>query len=103
VGDVVSAIWMLMNTNNKVDGEVFNISSGQPQKIAEILDACIALSGQKIPVVQDAERLKSYDIPVIIGDSSKLCAYTGWQCRIPLRKSLETMWAHITSGLQTSR
>ena len=37
VQDVVAARWALMNAGAEADGEVFNISSGQPLKIADML------------------------------------------------------------------
>jgi len=97
VQDVVAALWALMNAGEEADGEVFNISSGQPLKIADMLDACIELSGQRMPVRRDASRLKAHDVPVIVGDCAKLKAYTGWRCRIPWRDSLATMWNSIIS------
>jgi len=97
VKDLVAAFWALMNAGAEAEGEVFNISSGQPIKIADILDACIALSGQQMPVRQDPHRLKAYDVPVIIGDNSKLRRFTGWQCKISWQDSLAAMWDDIRS------
>ncbi len=95
VRDVVDALWALMNANTEADGQVFNISSGQPLKIADMLEACIKLSGRQIAVCRDPSRLKAHDVPVIVGDNTKLKKATGWQCRISWRESLETMWKYM--------
>ena len=102
VQDVVAALWALMNAGAEAVGEVFNISSGQPLKIADMLDACIELSGQRMPVRRDPQRLKAHDVPVIVGDCSKLTAYTGWRCRIAWRDSLDNMWNCIISERKKS-
>jgi GDP-4-dehydro-6-deoxy-D-mannose reductase len=95
VRDTVDALWALMSAGPEADGEVFNICSGQALKIADMLEACIALSGRDIPVVRDPSRLKAHDVAVIVGDNAKLKQCTGWQCRIPWRESLASMWAHM--------
>jgi GDP-4-dehydro-6-deoxy-D-mannose reductase len=97
VRDVVDALWALMNAGPEADGQIFNISSGQPLKIADMLEACIKLSGRHISVCRDQSRLKAHDVPVIVGDNTKLKQCTGWQCRIPWRDSLATMWNCIIS------
>ena len=97
VRDVVDALWALMNAGPEADGQIFNISSGQPLKIADMLEACIKLSGRHISVCRDLSRLKAHDVPVIVGDNTKLKQCTGWQCRIPWRDSLATMWNCIIS------
>ncbi|MFB3891943.1 MAG: NAD-dependent epimerase/dehydratase family protein [Phycisphaerae bacterium] len=80
-----------------VDGEVFNIASGQAVSIADVLDECVRLGGgpERIPVRQDPARMKAVDVPVITGDASKLRRAIGWSPRIPWRQSLANMWEEI--------
>lgn len=95
VRDVVAAIWSLMSVKNLANSQVFNIASEKPTKIQDILDACIELSQQDIPVWQDKNRLKAVDVPVIVGDAGKLRKLTGWKCQIDWRQSLKDMWREI--------
>ena len=98
VRDIVAAMWLLMTADDAVDGRVFNIASGQGVNIADIVDACVALGGGSIEVVQDAERLKRVDVPSIVGDASELRKATGWSCRLNWRRSLQDMWRQIAPG-----
>ena len=91
VRDVVGAIWALLKSN-RAEGEIVNIASGQPLKIADILDACIEICGTNAPVRQDPSRLKKFDVPSIVGNITKLQDLTDWRPEIPWRKSLQETW-----------
>ena len=95
VRDVAAGLWALMNADDSANGQKFNIASGQPVRIADVLDSCIELGGREIPVRQDTGRLRALDVPIIVGDSSRLCRMTGWRCRIPWRQSLLDMWQEV--------
>lgn len=95
VRDVVAALWALMNAEGSANGQAFNIASGQPVRIADILDACIELGGREIPVRQDLQRFRALDVPIIVGDPSKLCEMTHWRCQIPWQQSLMDMWREV--------
>ncbi|MGB2821704.1 MAG: NAD-dependent epimerase/dehydratase family protein [Phycisphaerae bacterium] len=92
VRDVVAAMWALMRAGEDADGRAFNIASGSPVKIRDLLDGCIALSGKDIPVRQDPARLKAMDVPTIVGDATRLRELTGWRPAISWRESLADMW-----------
>lgn len=93
--DAVAALWALATTPSRVAGEVFNIASGEALRIRDMLEACVALAGRKVPVRQDPARLRVNDVPIIVGDAGKLRRATGWQPQIPWRRSLEDMWNDI--------
>jgi len=95
VRDVAAAMWDLMTSGVDVEGQVFNIASGEPLGIREILDACIALGGRDVPVRQDPARLRKVDVPVIVGDATKLRRTAGWRPSIPWQQSLADMWRDI--------
>ncbi len=98
VRDVVSAMWMLMHPDAQVDGQVFNIASGEGLRISDIVEACIELGGRDIQIVQDPSRMRRLDVPSIVGDSTRLRNTTGWSCRIGWRQSLEDMWRVMRSS-----
>jgi len=95
VRDVVAAMWALMRAGAAADGQVFNIASGQPARIQDMLDAAIRLAGREIAVVRDPDRLKAADVPTIVGDATRLRKLTGWQCRIPWEQSMREMWEAV--------
>jgi GDP-4-dehydro-6-deoxy-D-mannose reductase len=95
VRDVVAAFWALMCADCAADGQVFNIASGEPVLISDILAACIALAEREIPVRQDPARLRAADVPTIVGDAARLRAATGWRPAISWHQSLADMWQSL--------
>ncbi len=69
-------------------GEVYNIGSGKPVKISDILNKLISLSKVKIKVEQDQSLLRPVDIKNIYCDSSKFRMQTKWVPTIPIEVTL---------------
>lgn len=69
-------------------GEVYNIASGRGCTIRRMLEILLKLTDVPIEVRQDPARLRPADIPVVIGDYSKLYHATGWQPAISLEQTL---------------
>lgn len=86
VRDVVRAYRLLME-KGKV-GEVYHVASGKAVAIQEILDQLLAMSTSKISVEEDPTKLRPSDIPILVGNASKLRAVTGWEPEISLEQSL---------------
>lgn len=85
VRDVVRAYAGLMQTGQP---GVVNVCSGQAVRMRDILDMLCAQSAGNIPVTSDPARMRPADIPVSVGDHSRLSALTGWQPQIPLADTL---------------
>lgn len=83
--DGVKALWLLVEKG--LPGEVYNVCSGQPRRMGDVLEMLIALSGRKVEWRVVPEKLRPYDDPIYLGDNSKLRAL-GWQPQIPLEKTL---------------
>ncbi|HIC94455.1 MAG TPA: SDR family oxidoreductase [Anaerolineae bacterium] len=86
VRDVVRAYWLILNRGEP--GEVYNIGSGVPRSIRELLDILLGLSKVEISVKQDPSRLRPSDVPISYCDFTKLRERTGWQPTIPFEESL---------------
>jgi GDP-4-dehydro-6-deoxy-D-mannose reductase len=86
VRDVVRAYRLLATRGTP--GEAYNVCSGSAVAIREMADTLIALSGKPMKVVLDPERLRPVDVPVVLGDNTKLRTDTGWAPEIPLEKTL---------------
>ena len=69
----------------------FNISSGQPRKIQEILDTLLGLTDQLIEVVEDSERMRPSDIPSASASSDALHQATGWKPAFNLHDTLNDL------------
>lgn len=96
VNDVCVAYMQLLQlSEHGVDyPRCFNICSGQPRKIRDILDEMLAMSSVEISVTQDLERMRPSDIPNATGDSQAMRNTTGWQPAINLHSTLEQLLAY---------
>lgn len=99
VRDFAGALWGLLTAGDDVNGQVFNVASGQATSIQFLLNACIELAGQSIPVETAEDRLRPLDVSRITGDASKIRQAIGWEPRISLEASLLDMWKQIQSPL----
>ena len=86
VRDVVRAYFAIAKT--EFTGEVFNVASGVGVAIRSVLDQFLDLSASNVTVREDPARLRPSDIPLLVGDSTKLREATGWQPEISLEDSL---------------
>ena len=87
VRDVVRAYWLAAKKGEP--GEVYNICSGNPISINNLLLTLISQTSV-VPkaIKQDIERLRPSDVPILAGDCTKFKAQTGWKPLIPLEKTL---------------
>jgi len=89
VRDVVRSYWALLEKGR--GGEAYNVCSGRGRRIQEMLDMLLACSSVRVEVKVDPKRLRPSDVPVLVGDPSKLQADTGWAPRIPLDQTLRDL------------
>jgi GDP-4-dehydro-6-deoxy-D-mannose reductase len=72
-------------------GAVYNIASGAAVRIGAALDLLLGLSPLPIEVVRETGRLRPADVPLLVGDSARLRAATGWEPTIPFARSLRDL------------
>ncbi len=89
VRDIVRGYWLLLERGDP--GQVYNLCSGRGWAIQEILDFLLGESiNTSIRVRDDPARLRPSDVPVLIGDCSRLTAL-GWKPRIPFEQTLRDL------------
>jgi GDP-4-dehydro-6-deoxy-D-mannose reductase len=86
VRDVVVAYSALLE-RGRTD-EVYNVCSGSAVRLADVVQKFQAISGIEARIDTDPARLRSHEVPVIYGDSTKIRAETGWSPQIPLEKTI---------------
>ncbi|HEY8022754.1 MAG TPA: GDP-mannose 4,6-dehydratase [Thermoanaerobaculia bacterium] len=86
VRDMVRAYWLAVTRAKP--GEVYNIASGRGISIRALLDKILALSNVEVKIEVDPARLRPSDVEILIGDSSKFRADTGWEPRIPFDQTV---------------
>ncbi|NTH65957.1 NAD-dependent epimerase/dehydratase family protein [Agrobacterium rhizogenes] len=69
-------------------GGVFNLSSGRSVQIQSILDMLIQLSGLKVDVEIDPQRLRGPEIVAALGDNDAALKAFGWKPEIELSRTL---------------
>lgn len=82
VKDVVKAYKLL--AENGISGQTYNVGSGTAVTIQSILDIALSHSTADIKVVQDPNRMRPSDVPIIVADTSKIFKDTGWKPDISL-------------------
>jgi GDP-4-dehydro-6-deoxy-D-mannose reductase len=87
VRDAARALWLL--TLHGKPGAVYNICSGQPQRVEDVVRQLVALSWKKISIVADPDRQRPSDVPQCVGDPGRLKRETGWSAETPLADSLQ--------------
>ncbi|MCL5291365.1 MAG: GDP-mannose 4,6-dehydratase [Actinobacteria bacterium] len=87
VRDIVRAYWLLVNKGEP--GEVYNICSGKALRIGELLNFLISQSTAKIEIKVDPELYRPGDIPILLGDYSKLSEQTGWAPQFDIESTLK--------------
>jgi GDP-4-dehydro-6-deoxy-D-mannose reductase len=87
VRDMVRAYILAVESGEA--GQVYNIGSGTPVKIADLLNTLLAHSSVPIDVQQDPERMRPVDIPQVVCDSRRFQAHTGWEPLIPFEQTLQ--------------
>ncbi len=87
VRDMVRAYLLALQKGRP--GEVYNICSGQDIRIGNVLDRLCTLATVPIQIVQNPDRLRPSDVPILRGSAAKFQADTGWEPEIPFSQTLE--------------
>lgn len=99
VRDVVDAYVAIAERGES--GQAYNVASGSAVSIREILGELIRIAHVPVEVRDDPARMRPSDVPIVYGSSEKLRARTGWEPRIPLRRSLQDVYAQAQMSRQT--
>lgn len=94
VRDVVRAYWTV--SEKGTPGEVYNVASGRAHSMRDIVTMLLAEANhaQNVEITSAGERMRPEDLPLLVGDSSKLRDETGWAPRIPLTQTLWDLLEH---------
>lgn len=90
VRDVVRAYRLLLARAPR--GEVYNVCSGIPRSIGEVLNLLIGLAGRPIEVREARERVRAVEIPLLVGSPEKIRKAVGWTPSIPFEKTLQDIY-----------
>ncbi len=69
-------------------GQAYNVCSGRDVSIGQLLDALLRLSSCGVTVEVDPGRLRTADVPRLVGNHRLFTNTTGWEPMIPLETTL---------------
>ena len=78
---------------------VFNVCSGVPRRIADLLDALRAMSRRPFDIRLDEARLRPYIVTVAIGANDRLREATGWAPTRPIETTLRDLLDHARGSV----
>jgi GDP-4-dehydro-6-deoxy-D-mannose reductase len=87
VRDMVLAYWLILERGEP--GRTYNAASGRATSIQEVIEAFLRRADRPIELRQVPDRIRPVDLPLLVGDASRLRALTGWVPSIPLSQSIE--------------
>lgn len=85
--DVVDIYYRLLYHGKK--GEVYNVCSGNPVALREIINMCCKILDIAPEIVVDPQRVRPSDIQIICGDNTKVKSVTGWEQKFFLESKLK--------------
>lgn len=74
--DVVDAYVLLLERGEA--GEVYNVCSGQAVSVRDLAERVLERTGVVAEIVTEPSLQRAIDVPVLVGDNTKLRAATGW-------------------------
>lgn len=89
VRDAVRAYAALMNSGRP--GTVYNVASGIARPVRAIVGALVAGARVPIRIEQDPSRFRPNDVPVLVGNASRLKDGTGWRPEIPFERMIDDL------------
>ncbi len=99
VRDVVRAYVALMDA--AAPSVVYNVASGVGRTMRSVLDALVLRARVAVRVETDPARLRPNDLPMVVGDASRLRTATGWQPSVSFDQMLDDLldyWRRQVAG-----
>jgi len=95
VRDVVRAYEALMGSGQT--GTIYNVASGVGRSVRSILDSLVSRAKVPVRVEVDQARMRPNDVPVVVGDFSRLNAATGWRPQVTFDQMLDDLLSYWRS------
>jgi GDP-4-dehydro-6-deoxy-D-mannose reductase len=90
VRDVVRAYIALAEHGETA--EIYNVCSGRAYAIRDALRELIIAAHVPVEVREDPERMRPSEVPLFVGDATKLRMRTGWEPRVPFAASIRDIY-----------
>ncbi len=101
VRDVVRAYRLLLERGEP--GEAYNIGSGRPRAIREVLEALLAMTPARVRVEVDPQRVRPVEVLISAADIARIRERLGWQPTISFEQSLRDVLEEWRARAQEER
>jgi GDP-4-dehydro-6-deoxy-D-mannose reductase len=98
VRDVIRAYVAIMRSGTR--GTIYNVASGVARSIRSILDALVARARVPVRIETDPDRMRANDIPVLVGDFSRLAHATAWRPTVTFDQMLDDLLGYWRSQVE---
>jgi nucleoside-diphosphate-sugar epimerase len=88
IDDVVEA-YLILGSDKKAVGEIFNICSGKEYTIKETVEKIVELVGRNVEVKWNAFPPRPNEVWRLCGDNTKMKKFFGWEPKIGLEEGLK--------------
>jgi GDP-4-dehydro-6-deoxy-D-mannose reductase len=95
VRDTVRAYRLILERG--ADGRAYNVCSGRAISIRALLDELLARARVPIRIRVDPSRYRPNDVPLLLGDPTRITTELGWLPEIPLDKTLDDLLSYWRS------
>ncbi|HEX5832081.1 MAG TPA: GDP-mannose 4,6-dehydratase, partial [Gemmatimonadaceae bacterium] len=89
VADVVRAYIQLAAAG--APGTAYNVSSGEGWSVANVAELVAQRVGHAVRLREDPALVRPVDLPVLVGDPTRLVTHTGWTRRRTLQDSIDDL------------
>jgi GDP-4-dehydro-6-deoxy-D-mannose reductase len=72
-------------------GRAYNVCSGHAPAIRDVLDMLLSRSRVEVRVHVDPDRFRPSDVPLLLGDPTRVRDELGWTPRIPIEQTLDDL------------
>lgn len=99
VRDVVRAYRAIVEKGQP--GRVYNICSERAYPIADIVQRLVAQAQVRVEIRPEPDRMRPNDVPLVLGDASRIRAEVGWTPTIPIEQTLGDLldyWRRAVRG-----
>ncbi len=72
-------------------GTPYNVCSGRAIAIHDLVDTFVSHARVPVRIEQNPALLRPHDIPLLLGDASRLRADTGWVPHIPIEQTVDDL------------
>lgn len=102
VRDVARAYALLLARQDLQSG-VYQVASGKGTSLQDLLQLLLSAAAKPVQVVSDPALFRPIDVPVLVGDPTKLSSATGWQPSVQLPETVRDVLAHWRANIASEQ